>query len=156
MEMKDRVENFLKVARERYGDDNEMRRELRYLLDGLANLVHENTDLLITLKAEWTKIEMDYQVSQWDERFLKAVANEKEWEEGVDKTTVRSSFNPPPYPFNTSIGTSGQTLSLGGAGTGATWANTATTTSATATQRELEELKRAFKEWKEKEDEEIK
>ena len=130
MEMKDRVENFLKVARERYGDDNEMRRELRYLLDGLANLVHENTDLLITLKAEWTKIEMDYQVSQWDERFLKAVANDREWEEGVDKTTVRSSFGQAQIKAQgqsiTYPTTTGQTLSLGGAGAGATWANQST------------------------------
>ena len=149
MEMKDRVENFLKVARERYGDDNEMRRELRYLLDGLANLVRENTDLLITLKAEWTKIEMDYQVSQWDERFLKAVANEKEWEVDVDERG-RPIKLAPYYPTTTGL----STVTLGGAGTGATWANTATT--ASTTQQQLEELKKAFKEWKEKEDEEIK
>lgn len=140
--MKDRVENFLKVARERYGDDNDMRRELRYLLDGLANLVHENTDLLITLKAEWTKIEMDYQVSQWDERFLKAVANDIEDVEDFSnfgRAPIKAQGQPITYP--TTTGTS--TVTLGGAGTGATWSNVV------ATEKQLEELKEAFRKYKE-------
>ncbi len=78
MDMKDRVDNFLKVARERISNDIE-NNESRYHLNELMGSLHEligDKEEQDRLETEYGKILREAKIADWDSRFLKVIAQE--------------------------------------------------------------------------------
>lgn len=80
MDMKDRVDNFLKVASERIlgADESEVIWGLNDLYSDLGNILENSGDALLMthLKSEWESLWKERNIRNWDEKFLKAIANE--------------------------------------------------------------------------------
>lgn len=124
MNMEERVENLLKIAREIDDEGDARSWEIGRLKDGLQELI-QDTELRKKLAVEWEKMVYEKRLARWDEGFLKVVAGEDETEMSVDsrgrpiRERVRQGA-PITYPTTTT----GATLSVpDGAGTGATWSN---------------------------------
>ena len=75
--MKDRVEGFLKVARQRIIEDthNDNIGRFNDLCGSLTSLIKDE-ELKDYLFTEYEKIVDEVRLQEWDERFLKVIANE--------------------------------------------------------------------------------
>jgi hypothetical protein len=79
MEMKDRVDNFLKVAKERMSNNianSESRYHLNDLCGSLMDLAKADKELVDYLEVEYNKILDEVKLQEWDERFLNIIAGE--------------------------------------------------------------------------------
>jgi hypothetical protein len=77
--MKDRVDNFLKVARQRIEEDIENISGFNDLCGSLMELIKDK-ELQDYLFTEYEKIADEVKLQEWDERFLKVIANDHEEE----------------------------------------------------------------------------
>ena len=77
MEMKDRVDNFLKVARERVSENIENIGKFNDLCGSLTSLIKDK-ELQDYLFVEYMKITDEVELQKWDERFLNVIAGEEE------------------------------------------------------------------------------
>jgi hypothetical protein len=136
MEMKDRVENLLKIAREIDSDNDARSWGIGKLRDGLQELI-QDTELRKHLAVEWEKMLYEKRLARWDEEFLKITSGE----ESVTTIKPSSGFGQAPikgqgqqvtYPTVTATGT---TLNLANNATAATWATP------TTTEKDLEMVK---------------
>ena len=78
--MKDRVDNFLKVASERISNDienNESRYHLNDLMGSLMSLI-EDKEEQDRFETEYNKIIKQAQIAEWDRRSLEVIAGERE------------------------------------------------------------------------------
>ena len=141
MDMKDRVDGFLKVAAERISADmseSDIRWQLNDLMGSLMELLDNEKDK-DRLEREYKKILRDNDIARWDERFLRVISGDDERsqlmvERRANQTPQRVRQGAPiTYPTITGTGT---TLTMPkGAGAGATWVTN-------TTAKELEELRK--------------
>jgi len=74
--MKDRVEGFLKVARQRVKEDTDNIREFNDLCGSLTSLIKDK-ELQDYLLVEYMKITDEAEIQKWDEDFLRVIANDE-------------------------------------------------------------------------------
>ena len=149
MEMKDRVEGFLKVTRERVIDaeTSEIMWNMNDLYNELRELIGESDqDLLDSLTAQWDKFWHERKIQKWDEKFLKVISGDDEnerrmvgWEK-IGQVPVKGQGQ------QVSYGT-GQTLTVPNGSTGATWVTT--NTIASNIDKDLALIKAELKKFKE-------
>ena len=96
--MKDRVENFLKVARERVSENIENIGNFNDLCGSLSSLIKDK-ELQDYLFVEYMKITDEVELQKWDERFLKVIASENEEE----KTLTTGISGSPFWSSNTNV-----------------------------------------------------
>jgi len=145
MDMKDRVDNFLKVAKERMSNniaDSETRYQLNDLMGSLHELIGDAGEQE-RLETEYNKILRETRIADWDERFLHVIAGEdKSREEKLYDLTRQVSQGRSKQRM-------GQTLAapatLTGMSTNAVWANNNATL-----EKELQELKDEIRKDREK------
>jgi hypothetical protein len=80
--MKDRIEGFLKVAKERISEDIENISNFNDLCGSLMDLIKDK-ELQDYLFTEYEKIANEVKLQKWDERFLKVIANDNMEEKEV-------------------------------------------------------------------------
>lgn len=80
MEMKDRVDNFLKVARTKLLDGEVNKYERSNLNDLMGSLLAllDDPEEKDRLDVEYNKILKEFDLTVWDERFLNVIAGEEE------------------------------------------------------------------------------
>ena len=120
MEMKDRVDNFLKVAGERVKENTENIREFNDLCGSLTSLIKDK-ELQDYLFTEYMKITDEADLVIWDERFLNVIAGEHE--ESDEEKLNRLNHQYSQGRGKIRMGAGAGTVTLSGAGTGATWSN---------------------------------
>lgn len=130
MDMKDRVDNFLKVSEERMNNDvhdRELQRQLIDLCGELTELI-KDPDEQNRLHDGFVKAQANARIAAWDERFLNVVAGEYEGVEldRLDRLThqvsqgrMRPRMGAPIISTN---GTTGMTLAAPHT-TSATWSS---------------------------------
>ena len=79
--MKNRVEGFLKVTRQRVLDTEpkEVMWNMNDLYNKLIEIIRESGDanLAMHLESEWNQIWLEHKIQKWDEEFLKVIANDE-------------------------------------------------------------------------------
>ena len=132
MEMKDRVDNFLKVARERVSENIENIGKFNDLCGSLTSLIKDK-ELQDYLFVEYMKITDKVELQRWDERFLNVIAGEESREEKLYDLTRQVTQGRSKQRM-------GQTLAAPvistGMSTNAVWTNNNATL-----EKELQELK---------------
>ena len=155
MEMKDRVEGFLKVTRERVIDaeTSEIMWNMNDLYNELRELIGESDqDLLDSLTAQWDKFWHERKIQKWDEKFLKVISGDDERsqlmvERRANQTPQRVRQGAP-ITYPTIAGTTNMTLSTtNNASTGATWVTN--NTIASNIDKDLALIKAELKKFKE-------
>lgn len=89
MDMKDRIDNFLKVAEERMNNDvhdTDLQRQLVDLCGELTELT-KDPDEQNRLHDGFVKAQANARIAAWDERFLDVIAREKSPETHLDEYT---------------------------------------------------------------------
>lgn len=76
MDMKDRVDRFLEVARSRIEEDPDNIHQFNDLRGSLIELLKDDRELLDRLDFEYNKIIDEAKIKAWDERFLNVIAGE--------------------------------------------------------------------------------
>jgi hypothetical protein len=89
--MKDRVEGFLKVAKERISEDVENISKFNDLCGSLMDLIKDK-ELQDYLFTEYEKIADEVKLQKWDERFLKVIANDN-----MEEKTLTTGISGSPY-----------------------------------------------------------
>ena len=143
MDMKDRVDNFLKVAKERVSENIENIGKFNDLCGSLASVIKDK-ELQDYLFVEYMKITDEVEIQEWDERFLNIIAGEdirspeeklydlnRKISQGVGRQRMGQTLA---VPHGT--GVTNATLSGAGMSTNAVWANNNATL-----EKELQELK---------------
>jgi hypothetical protein len=90
MDMKDRIDNFLKVAEERMNNDvrdEELQRQLVDLCGELTELT-KDPDEKNRLHDGFVKAQANARIAAWDERFLGVIAGEVEEEDRFDLSNI--------------------------------------------------------------------
>ena len=89
--MKNRVDNFLKVTRERVleTEPQEVIWDMNELYNSLKQIVDESgeKDIAEHLESEWHQIWLERKIQKWDEDFLKVIAGEESYEDKLSKPT---------------------------------------------------------------------
>ncbi len=78
MDMKDRVDRFLEVAKSRIEEDPDNIHQFNDLCGDLLDVIKRSKELSDYLDIEYNKIVDEAKVKVWDERFLNVIAGEHE------------------------------------------------------------------------------